>query len=251
MRVIGLAVVLALSFILVPLAAEAQPATKVWRIGYLTPAEFPPAPLIEALHQLGYVDGQTAKLEIRAAKNDLMRLPELAADLVRRQVDIIVAGSPPAIIAAKQQTSTIPIVMAAWGGEGLVESGVVGSFRRPGGNVTGMYMFAAELDAKRLEFLLEAVPRGRNISVLNPGPGWSLAHLRAVAEKRGLQLVLSDIPGPDGYRPVFAAMNKAKIDAVDISLLLLPARSESHSDGISSSFSYSRSTTSRRDCKFH
>src|SRR6516165_413358 len=132
MRRIGLAIIVTVSLLLVPFAAEAQPATKVWRIGYLTPAELPPAPLIEALRQLGYVDGQTAKLEVRGAKNDLTRLPELAADLVRRQVDIIVAGSPPAIIAAKQMTSTTPIVMAAWGGEGLLESGVVASFRRPG-----------------------------------------------------------------------------------------------------------------------
>jgi len=214
MRRIGLAIIVTVSLLLVPFAAEAQPATKVWRIGYLTPAELPPAPLIEALRQLGYVDGQTAKLEVRGAKNDLTRLPELAADLVRRQVDIIVAGSPPAIIAAKQMTSTTPIVMAAWGGEGLLKSGVVASFRRPGGNVTGMYMFAAELDAKRLELLLEAVPRARNISVLNPGHGWSLAYLREVAETRRLQLVFSEIPGPDGYGPAFAAMNKAKVDAV-------------------------------------
>ena len=210
----ALTVAVALWLFVAPLNAEAQPAARVWRIGYLTPAEFPPATLIEALRQLGYVDGQTAKLEIRGAKNDLGRLPELAADLVRAQVDIIVAASPPAIIAAKQRTSTIPVVMAFWGGEGLVESGVVASFNRPGGNVTGVYMFAAELDAKRLEFLFEAVPRARNIAVLNPGRGWSLAHLREVAETRRLQLVVSDLPGPDGYGPTFTAMSKAKVDAV-------------------------------------
>ena len=75
-------------------------------------------------------------------------------------------------------------------------------------------MFATELDAKRLEFLLEAVPRARNIAVLNPGRGWSLAHLREVAETRRLQLVVSDLPGPDGYGSTFTAMSKAKVDAV-------------------------------------
>jgi ABC-type uncharacterized transport system substrate-binding protein len=205
----------AAAFLAAPIVAEAQQARKAWRIGYLTPSEFPPAPLIEALRQLGYVDGQTATLEIRGAKNDLRRLQELATDLVRTKVDIIIAASPPAIIAAKQVTSTIPVVMAFWGGEGLVESGVVASFSRPGGNVTGVYMFAAELDAKRLEFLLEAVPTARNIAVLNPGRGWSLTHLLGqVAERRKLHLVVSDVPGPDGYGPTFAAMSKARVDAV-------------------------------------
>jgi putative ABC transport system substrate-binding protein len=202
------------SLLAAPFKAEAQTARKAWRIGYLTPSEFPPPTLIEALRQLGYVDGQTARFEIRGAKNDLGRLGELAADLVRSHVDIIVAASPPAIVAAKQATPTIPVVMAFWGGEGLVESGVVASFKRPGGNVTGVYMFAAELDAKRLELLLDAVPRARIVAVLNPGRGWSLAHLRHVAETRNRQLLIGDPPGPDGYGPTFAAMSKAKVDAV-------------------------------------
>jgi putative tryptophan/tyrosine transport system substrate-binding protein len=134
-----------------PLVAGAQQLGKVYRIGYLTPAEIPRATLIDALRELGYVEGQTARLEIRGAKNDLGRLPALAASLVQAQVDIIVAVSPPAIVAARQATTAIPIVMAFWGAEGLLESGVVASFTRPGGNVTGVYMFAAELDAKRFE----------------------------------------------------------------------------------------------------
>ena len=123
--------------------------------------------MFELLRQLGYVDGQTARFEIRTAQNDLERLPALAAYLVHTPVDIIVAGPPPAIVAAKQATSTIPIVMSFWGGEGLLESGVVASFARPGGNVTGIYMLAAELDAKRFELLLEAVPQARTVGVLN------------------------------------------------------------------------------------
>jgi putative tryptophan/tyrosine transport system substrate-binding protein len=104
--------------------------------------------------------------------------------------------------------------MAFWGGEGLLESGVVASFARPGGNVTGVYMLAAELDAKRLELLLEAVPQARTIGVLNPGRGWSLTHLQHVAEAHRIQLLISDVPGPEGYDTTFAAMRQAQVDAV-------------------------------------
>jgi putative tryptophan/tyrosine transport system substrate-binding protein len=210
---VGYLVTLALSLLTMPLTATAQPA-KVWRIGYLTPALIPRATLFEPLRQLGYVDGQTARFEIRTAQNELERLPALAADLVRTPVDLIIAVSPPAIVAAKQATTTIPIVMAFWGGEGLLESGVVASFARPGGNVTGVYMLAAELDAKRFELLLEAVPQARTVGVLNPGPGWSLTHLRHVAETQKIQLRISDVPGPDGYDATFAAMSQAQVDAV-------------------------------------
>jgi putative ABC transport system substrate-binding protein len=129
-------------------------------------------------------------------------------------VDLIIAVSPPAILAAKQATTTIPVVMAFWGGEGLIESGVVASFARPGGNVTGVYMLAAELDAKRFELLLEAVPQARTIGVLNPGRGWSLTHLQPVAEARRITLRTSDVPGPEDYDTTFVALRQAQVDAV-------------------------------------
>ena len=100
------------------------------------------------------------------------------------------------ILAAKEATTTIPVVKRIWGGEGLVESGLAASFTRPSGNVTGRYMFAAELDAKRLELLLQASPRARTVAVLNPGRGWSLAHLRQFAETRRIRLLVSDVPVP-------------------------------------------------------
>jgi len=211
---VGCLVTLILSLLTVPLTVKAQPAAKVWRIGYLTPADIPRATLFEPLRQLGYVDGQTARFEIRTAQNELERLPALAADLVRTPVDLIVAVSPPAIIAAKQATTTIPVVMAFWGGEGLLESGVVASFARPGGNVTGVYMFAAELDAKRFELLLEVVPQARTIGVLNPGRGWSLTHLQHVAEAHRIALRISQVPGPEDYNTTFAALRQAQVDAV-------------------------------------
>ena len=211
---IGCLVTLTLSLLTVPLTATAQPAAKVWRIGYLTPAFIPRASLFESYRQLGYVDGQTARFEIRTTQDNLEQLPALAAALVHTPVDIIVAGSPPAILAAKQATSTIPIVMAFWGGEGLLESGVVASFARPGGNVTGVYMLAAELDAKRCELLLEAVPQARTVGVLNPGPGWSLTHLHHVAAVHRIALHTSEVPGPEGYDATFAALRQAQVDAV-------------------------------------
>jgi putative ABC transport system substrate-binding protein len=201
--------------------AKAQPVGKVWRIGYLTPSDIPMETFIAAFRELGYVEGRTARFEVRSAHNDFGRLPELAADLVRIPVDIIVAVSPPAIVAARRATTTIPIVMAFWGGEGLIESGVVASFSRPGGNVTGVYMLAAELEVKRLELLLEAVPKARTIAMLNPGGGWRTSQasrltdeLQQIAEKRGVKFLISDVSGPDGYGATFAAMSKAKVEAV-------------------------------------
>ena len=210
-------VTLILSLLTAPLTA-APPAAKVWRIGYLTPAGNPRTTFLESLRALGYVDGQTARFEIRTAQDHLERLPELAADLVRTPVDIIVAVSAPAIVAAKQATTTIPVIMAFWGRGGLLESGVVASFARPGGNVTGVYMLGAELDAKRFELLLEAVPQARTVGVLNPGRGWSLTHLRPVAAAHRIQIRLSEEPGPKGYDTTFAALRQAPVDAV-----LIPA----------------------------
>ena len=215
MRRIGLAVVLTLSLFAAPRAAEAQPAAKVWRIGYLTPAEIPRAPLIEALRELGYVEGQTLRLEVRSAENDLGRLPQLAVALVHAKVDVIVAVSPPAIRAASQATRATPIVMAFWGGEGLIESGIVASFARPGANVTGVYMLAAELDAKRLELLLEAMPNAKRVAVLNPGLGWgAFTEVRRVAQAAKIHLHTTNVPSSTGYEPAFEAMAKEQDDAL-------------------------------------
>jgi putative tryptophan/tyrosine transport system substrate-binding protein len=198
-----------------PLAAGAQHAGKVWRIGYLTPAEIPRAPLIEALRDLGYIEGQAIRLEVRSAENDLDRLPQLAVALVNAKVDIIVAVSPPAILAASHATRVTPIVMAFWGGEGLIESRIVASFARPGANVTGVYMFAAELDAKRLELLLKALPNAKRAAILNPGPVWGpFTEVRRVAEAAKVQLHLTEVPGSTGYGHVFEELAKQQIDAL-------------------------------------
>jgi len=202
----------------VPRLVQAQHPSKVWRIGYLTPTEAPPAitdALIDALGQLGYVHGQTLRLEIRTAEDDLDRLPQLAAAMAQSNVDAIVAVSPPAIRAASRATRAIPVVMAFWGGEGLIESGIVSSFARPGTNVTGVYMLAAELDAKRLALLLEAMPGARKVAVLNPGPGWgAFTEVRQVAQSAGIQLLTSEAPDSSGYERVFETLAREQVDGL-------------------------------------
>jgi putative ABC transport system substrate-binding protein len=204
-----------LSGCLITVTRSAGVAAKVWQIGYLSPAaESMRATLLEALRELGYVEGQTARFDVRSAENDLERLPELAAALVRARVDLILAVSPLAIQPASQATRTIPVVMAFWGGEGLIESGIVASFAHPGTNVTGVYMLASELEAKRLELLLEALPNARKVAILNPRPGWGFTEVRRVAQATKVELYLTDVPGSAGYEPVFEAMIKKNVDGL-------------------------------------
>jgi putative ABC transport system substrate-binding protein len=168
------------------------------------------------MRDLGYVEGQTIALESRSAENDLGRLPSLASELVDTKVDVIVAVSPPAILAAGQATRAIPIVMAFWGAGGLLESGLVANLARPGGNVTGVYMLAAELDAKRLELLVLTVPKARKVGVLDPqATGFRLAEVERVADAVGVQLHVTPVGRDrDGYRRAFDSMVKARIEAL-------------------------------------
>ena len=200
-----------------PPGAFAQPARKVLRIGWLSPEEIEVhlRAFREAMLALGYVEGQTYTIEARSAANNFDRLPKLAAELVNAKVDIIVAVSPPAILAAKRASDTIPIVMAFWGGGGLVESGVVANLARPGGNVTGVSMLAAELEAKRLEFLLQALPKARNVGVLDPGNGYTYSEIRGVAERAGVQLRMTLVgQGDDAYPRAFDALVQARVEAL-------------------------------------
>jgi putative ABC transport system substrate-binding protein len=212
----ALALPLLLALLAAPLAGEAQPARKTHRIGWLTPTELEGTTRVfrEALRGLGY-EGQAVAIELRSADNDLERLPRLAAELVQSRVDVIVAVSAPAILAARRATDTIPIVMSFWGTTGLIESGIVASFARPGGNVTGVHMLAAELDAKRLELLLQAIPRARRVGVLDPGVGLGFADMRKVAESVGAQLHVAAVgPDRDGYQRAFESLAKARVEAL-------------------------------------
>jgi len=204
--------------ITLPRAGEVLAAAKVWQIGYLSPSRKRLEPtLAEALGKLGYIEGQTARFDARSAENDIKRLPELAAALVHAKVDLIVAVSQLAIRPASQATRTIPIVMAFWGGEGLIESGIVASFARPGANVTGVYLPSLEMDAKRMELLLEALPNARKVAILNPGTdllGGGFTELRRVTQATGVQLYMTDESGLEGYEPIFESITKERVDAL-------------------------------------
>jgi putative tryptophan/tyrosine transport system substrate-binding protein len=199
-------------------AVFAQTPPKVARIGWLTPEviESHTRAFREAMLVLGQAEGRNYVIESRSAGDELGRLPGLAAELVNAKVDIIVAVSPPAILAARKATDTIPIVMAFWGGGGLVESGLVATLARPGGNVTGVSMLATELEAKRLELLLQAVPRARKIGVLDPGPAYSLADAQKIADGAGAQLRVTAVVGPAdvAYQRAFEAMGREHVDAL-------------------------------------
>ena len=161
----ALGAALALGLLAPPLAGEAQPAAKVYRVGYLSSAANVFEPFRQALRELGYVEGQNLVLEVRLAAGRLDQLPALAADLVRARVDLIAAVSPPAIQAAKEATSTIPIVMA-FSGVDPVQSRFVESLARPGGNITGVMMIADEISGKRLALLKQMLRGATRLAVL-------------------------------------------------------------------------------------
>jgi putative ABC transport system substrate-binding protein len=171
---IGFLVTLALSLLTVPLATAAQMSAKVPRIGVLSPYSPPatsvPSPIGQALRDLGYVEGQNIAFERRYAEGNVDRFPELAAELVRLPVDVLIAIGTSAAQAAQHATTTIPIVFM--GVADPVGSGVVASLARPGANVTGLALLPTlEMSGKRLQLLTEAVPQVSRVAVL-----WNPAH---------------------------------------------------------------------------
>ena len=223
LKSVGLAVI-AFVLLVVVAAASAQQQKKVARIGYLSagdPAsESARAEAIRlALHELGHIEGQNIAIEYRYSDGKNDRASELAAELVRLRVDIIVvAGGDPFIRAAKNATKTIPIVMVGVGAD-PVEAGLVESLARPGGNVTGLTNLGPELGGKRLELLKEAVPKLARVAVLydpaSPGTAREMKELLPVAA-RGLGLTVQtwDVRAADGFESVFAALNKERPDGL-------------------------------------
>jgi ABC-type uncharacterized transport system substrate-binding protein len=216
--------VLSILFVVVVLAvaviAEAQQAKKVYRIGYLSSldpsAESTRSEAIRlALRKLGYIEGQNIAIEYRYSKGRVDGAPELAAELVRLKVDIIVVGGgEPWIRAAKNATKTIPIVMVGPGRD-PVEAGLVESLARPGGNVTGITNLSIDLGGKRLELLKEAVPKVARIAVLydpvTPGGVRELKEVLPVAARAlGLTIQPWEVRDADGFERVFAALNKER-----------------------------------------
>ena len=170
------------------------------------------------LRELGYVEGKNISIEYRWADGNYDRLPQLAAELVQLKVDVLVTQATPATRAAKQVTTTIPIVMVAVGD--AVASGLVASFARPGANITGMTILSPELYGKRLALLKEAIPRIRKVAVLmnpdNSAYGPIFEAMGPTAKSLGIVLQRFDTRSPNEFEAVFAAMVKAKVDAVEI-----------------------------------
>ena len=168
------------------------------------------------LRDVGYVEGKNLVIEFRWAEGKFDRLPELAAELVRLNVDVILTAGSPAIRAAKNATTTIPIVMVTSGDP--VAFGFVASLARPGGNITGSSIFSPELSAKRLELLKEILPRAQRVAVLfNPDNSINqrnLEEMEQTAKFLKLRLHRYEVRGADEFKKAFAAMTKQRIDAV-------------------------------------
>jgi putative ABC transport system substrate-binding protein len=208
--------------------AEAQQPKKVPRIGYLSATnraiDSPRSEEIRAaLRELGYIDGQNIAIEFRYSEGKPDRAPDLAAELVRLKVDIIVVSAGDTWIReAMNATKTIPIVMGGAGSD-PVEIGLVESLARPGGNVTGLTNLTGELGGKRLELLKEAVPKVTRVAVLHDPA--TLAGVQQVKEvlpvaARALKLTLQlwEVRAADDFERVFAALNKQRPDGLYVSL---------------------------------
>ena len=208
---------------------KAQPMAKVARIGYLgvdLAADDPRTrkAFLQGLRDLGYVEGRNVLIEYRDAKGKPERFPALAAELVALKVDVIVTGGTPAAQAAKQATTTIPIVMAT--AADAVGSGLVASLVRPGGNITGTSWLGPELVGKRLQLLKEVVPRITRVAVLwHPGAQGErtlkemLEETEVAGRALGVRLQFLEARSPNDFGTVFSAMTRERAGA----LIIIPS----------------------------
>ena len=204
------------------LVASAQQPARVPRIGFLWPFAASPEsdPSVEAfvqgLRELGWVAGKNIAIEYRWAEGKLERLPELAVELVRLNVDLIVASTTAPALAAKNATASIPIVMLYVADP--VGRGLIASLARPGGNITGVSWGGIELSGKQLELLQETVPRLSQVAVLtNPASQFHRAvvkDLEHAARTLRLQLHILEAPGPTEFAAAFSTMKKLRVGAV-------------------------------------
>jgi len=214
-------VAIALGLVSAPLIAGAQPRSKTWRVGFLSGGARPPdgslpPPLRAALRELGYVEQQNVVYLGRWADAKQERLPALAAELVELKVDVIVTVGGPASAAAKQATSSIPIVLALVGdADGI---GLIASLARPGSNVTGVTDQSGELSAKRLEFLTEAVPKAARIAVLwnadDRGMTLRYREVEKAAQRLHVAVQPLGVREPDDFETAFSAMTQHRPDAL-------------------------------------
>jgi putative ABC transport system substrate-binding protein len=206
--------------LLVPVFVEAQQPKKIFRVALLTWAAAPPpsspSPFDQGLRELGYVEGQNIAIERRYANGQMDRLPQLAAELAHLPLDVILTQSFPAALAAKQATSTIPIVVMGAGDP--VATGLVASFARPGGNITGVSALETELSGKRLELLKETFPKLARVAVL-----WNAADFGMTLKFREIELTAhalrvavqaSAVREPKEFDGVFSEMKRKRPDAL-------------------------------------
>jgi putative ABC transport system substrate-binding protein len=202
--------------------AEAQQPGKIPWIGYLAGAGSGPSPaFIQGLRDLGYVEGKNIAFVFRTAEGNPERYDELAAELVRLKVDIIVADSTGRALAAKKATSTIPIVMTGFNDP--TGTGLVASLARPGGNITGLTNVSGELGGKTLELLKETVPKLNRVAILRTAGGAAndvfLKEAEVPARALGVQLIPMIIQGPDDFERAFRAMTKERANGLLVRLL--------------------------------
>jgi putative ABC transport system substrate-binding protein len=204
-----------------PLSSFAQQSGKVWRIGFLgSDSPFGSKSHVEALRaglrDLGYLDGKNIAIDFRGAEGNYERLPELAAELVRLKVDVIVTAGSPATAAAQKVTTTTPIVMTRVSDP--VASGFVASLRRPEGNITGLTGILRDISPKHMEMLLGVVPKLFRVAVLvNPGNASHatiLKDVQAAAQRAGVKILLVEAGTPQEIENAFSTMVKGKAGAV-------------------------------------
>jgi putative ABC transport system substrate-binding protein len=223
-------VALVLSVFAAPLVARAQPQGKIPLVAWLRPG-YPPDPshpndasalylsaFRQGLRDLGYVEGQNIRLEYRYAAYQWDRLPALAAELVQLKPEVLVTNTDQAVVAAKQATTTIPIVVAV--ADDLVALGIVASLARPGGNVTGQILRDHELAGKRLEMLKEAAPTITQVAILTDPTGPGSAHVPSAFEREahalGVRLQRVDAGTPEAISDALATIVQSEANALMI-----------------------------------
>jgi len=225
MRSIRLAVVLTLGFLWAPLAVEAQPPDKVYRIGVLERT----SPTVnvanlesfrQGLRALGYVEGKNLVIEYRSAAGRDDRFADLAAELVRLKVDLILTRGTPAALAAKHATPVIPVVITGVGDP--VGQGIITSLAHPGGNITGLSATVTEIYPKRVELLKELVPKAARIAALfnmsNPAIPRQWTAVETAARSLGVQPLLLDVRKAEDLRPAFETAMRERADALVVGL---------------------------------
>ena len=216
-------IALATSAAALPFAAHAQQAGKVWRVGMLdTTSAALNVKNIDAfragMRALGYVEGKNLIIDYRSFDGRIERLPQLAAELVKLKCDVLVTRGTPPALAAKRAAGGLPIVMAAIGEP--IESGMVESLARPGGNVTGLSAFVTQLTQKRIELLKELAPGINRIGALDNITNLSVPaqwdETKLAAQTLGLEALMFDVRKPDDIAPSFEAMIAKQVNALAV-----------------------------------